>query len=98
MPAIFLSLMEGIIGQVWRGARPPLRVAVSALPGLDIRPIDEELGRSAGELLARIRKRDVVDAALVLLANDGDTIVTSDANDLRVLARGTGHSIDLIEV
>jgi hypothetical protein len=35
-------------------------------------------GRDAGKLLGLTRRRDVVDAALVLLAEDGDTIVTSD--------------------
>jgi len=34
------------------------------------------MGRS-GELLARAKKRDVIDAALVLLSSDGDAIATS---------------------
>jgi hypothetical protein len=46
----------------------------------------------------KAKKSDVVDAALVLLATDGDTIVTSDPKDLLPLARGAGHVVDLIEV
>jgi hypothetical protein len=39
----------------------------------------------------------VIDAALVLLASDGDAIVTSDAGDLVTLARVAGRIVDLIE-
>jgi hypothetical protein len=34
-----------------------------------VRPLDEALGRAAGELLALARRHDVIDAALVLLAS-----------------------------
>jgi len=40
---------------------------------------------------------DVIDAALVLLASDGDTIVTSDAADLESLARAAGRLVELVE-
>ena len=62
-----------------------------------VRPLDEVLGKRAGQLLARAKKIDVIDAALVLLASDGDTIVTSDAGDLGALARAAGRLVDLIE-
>ena len=35
---------------------------------MDVRAVDEDLGKRAGELLGRAKKSDVVDAALVLLA------------------------------
>ena len=40
--------------------------------------------------------RDVVDAALVLCATDGDEIVTSDAADLASLAQVWGLHIELV--
>ena len=40
------------------------------LAGLDVRALDDRLGRAAGELLAATRRRDVLDAAIVLLAHD----------------------------
>lgn len=40
---------------------------------------------------------DVIDAAVVLLAADGDTILTSDTRDLEPLAVAAGLQIDLVE-
>jgi hypothetical protein len=51
---------------------------------------------AAGELLARTRGRDVIDAALALLAADGDEIVTSDPDDLEPLARVLGRHVEII--
>jgi len=48
--------------------------------------IGEEVGRRIGVLLAASGEADIVEAAVVLLANDGDEIFTSDPNDLRGLA------------
>ena len=85
----------GIVGQVWRGG-PRQALLARALDGVDVRSLDLPLGRAAGELLARTDTDDVMDAAVVLLAQDGDDIVTSDADDLRPLAFGSGRHVDLI--
>jgi uncharacterized protein YaiI (UPF0178 family) len=61
-----------------------------------VRPLDEALGRAAGELLALARRHDVIDAALVLLASNGDVIVTSDPEDLEPLARAAGRRVELL--
>ena len=87
----------GIIGQVWRGAGPRQAMLARALDGIDVRPLTDELGRAAGELLARSRSKDAIDAALVLLAADGDEIVTSDVDDIAPLARVAGRHIELID-
>ena len=86
----------GVVGQAWRGG-PRSALLAKALDGVDVRPLDRDLGKRAGELLARTKKSDVIDAALVLLASDGDAIVTSNAGDLETLARAAGRLIDLIE-
>jgi len=45
------------------------------VPGcVDVRAIDDDVGRSVGVLLAAAGGEDVVDAAVVLLAYDGDEI------------------------
>jgi hypothetical protein len=85
----------GIIGQVWRGGGRQALLA-KALEGIDVRPLDEELGRGAGALLARAGGADVIDAALVLLADDGDDIVTSDLDDLEPLAARLGRHVELL--
>ena len=87
----------GIVGQTWRGHGPRQTLLVKALAGTDVRPIDEPLGRAAGELLARARRRDVIDAALVLLADDGDQIVTSDLDDIEPLAAASGRHVELVQ-
>jgi hypothetical protein len=85
----------GIVGQVWRGG-PRQAPLARALDGIDVRSLDLLLGRAAGELLGRTDTSDVMDAAVVLLAQDGDDIVTSDAGDLRPLAFASGRHVDLI--
>jgi hypothetical protein len=88
----------GIVGQAWRGGGPRQALLARALAGIDVRPLDESLGRAAGSLLARDGGADVIDAALVLLADDGDDIVTSDPEDLESLAAQLGRHVELIRV
>ena len=85
----------GVIGQVWRGGPRQARLA-KALAGVDVRPLDERLGRQAGELLAATGHTDVFDAVVALLASDGDEIVTSDRDDLEQLAAALGRHVELI--
>ena len=86
----------GVVGQAWRGQGPRQALLVKALAGIDVRALDETLGRAAGELLGVARRRDVVDAALVRLARDGDHILTSDPDDIEPLARALGVHIEII--
>ena len=88
----------GVVGQAWRGGGPRQALLSRALEGIDVRPLDESLGRAAGSLLARDDSIDVIDAALVLLADDGDDIVTSDAEDLEPLAARLGRHVELLRV
>ena len=88
----------GVVGQVWRGGPRQARLA-TALAGTDVRSLDERLGRAAGELLGSTRMSDVVDAALVVLvvlAADGDEIITLDSDDLERLAVSAGRHVELI--
>lgn len=85
----------GVIGQVWRGGPRQAHLA-SALGGIDVRPLDERLGRAAGELMGTTASSDVVDAALVLLAADGDEIVTLDRDDLEILVAATDRHVELV--
>lgn len=85
----------GAVGQAWRGG-PRQALLAKALDGVDVRALDAALGRAAGELMARCARRDVIDAAVVLLAEDGDLIVTSDPGDLEPLAASSGRHVELI--
>jgi hypothetical protein len=88
----------GVIGQVWRGGTGRQANLARLLPGLDVAALDESFGRRVGKLLARTKTSDVIDAAVALLATDGDEILTTDADDLRVLVRATGAHVDIIVV
>jgi hypothetical protein len=86
----------GVIGQAWRGKGARQALLAKALGGVDVRPLDERLGRAAGSLLAVTRRDDVIDAAVVLVAEDGDVIVTSDHRDIEPLARAAGRHIEIV--
>ena len=86
----------GVVGQVWRGRGPRQALLAAALAAVEVRSLDDELGRAAGALLGKARKHDVIDAAIVLCAEDGDRIVTSDRNDLRDLAEAAGIHVELL--
>ena len=88
----------GIVGQVWRGTGPRQSLLAIALDGIEVRPLDDDLGRAAGKLLAAARTADVIDAAIVLLADEDDQIITSDPDDLAPLARAARKHLDLVTV
>jgi hypothetical protein len=81
-----LRTNANVVGQVWRD--PSVRQVNLArlLRAVDVRPIDEQAGRNAGELLGRAGMHDVIDATLLLVARAGDRIVTGDPEDIRQLA------------
>lgn len=83
----------GVVGQVWRGRGRARRSSPRRCRGSAssrwTRPPGEPLGTGGGA--------DVIDAAVVLLAQDGDRIVTSDPDDLEALARAAGRQVALIQ-
>src|SRR5688572_8251668 len=88
----------GIVGQVWRGGIGRQANLARLMPALEIMPIDENLGRQAGVLLGATRTSDVIDAVLVLLAEDGDFVLTSDPDDIEPLAKASGLHVDIVPV
>jgi hypothetical protein len=88
----------GVVAQVWRGGAGRQAELARLLPGVDIKSLDDALGKRAGVLLGRTGSADVIDSALVCLAGDGDEILTSDPTDLRGLAETAGVHVELIPV
>ena len=88
----------GVVAQVWRGGHGRQAPVAGLLRAIEIAPLDDHLGRRAGLLLGKARGKDAVDAAVVLLAVDGDRILTSDARDLRALAAAAAVHVDLVPV
>ena len=87
----------GVVGQVWRGGARQASLA-RGLRGVEVAPLDDALGREAGRLLAAAGTIDVIDAAVVLLAEDGDAIITSDPQDIAHLARAAGVWVEVLRV
>jgi hypothetical protein len=88
----------GVVGQVWRGGSGRQARLALFLPALRTVPLDGLLGRRAGVLLGSTRTRDVVDAALVLLAAEGDSILTSDPDDIAVLTAAAQIDVEIVPV
>lgn len=79
-----------VVGQVWRNPDGRQARLARLLQAVDIRPVDESMGRGAGVLLARAGTADPIDATVVLAAEPGDQILTSDPDDIRRLATAAG--------
>jgi len=88
----------GVVAQIWRGGAGRQANVARLLAAVAVVPLDDTLGRRSGMLLGRAREEDAIDAAVVLLAADGDTILTSDADDLRALAVAADVHVDLVAV
>ncbi|MCQ3814756.1 MAG: hypothetical protein KTU85_10135 [Acidimicrobiia bacterium] len=88
----------GVVAQVWRGGTGRQARLAVALQAVEVVPLDAELGRSAGVLIAGSGHTDAIDAALVALADHGDQIITSDPSDLSILAAASNRRIDVVPV
>lgn len=88
----------GVIAQVWRGGTGHQTPLARSLQAVETVPLDEELGRRAGVLLARSGLSDAVDAALAAIAAHGDRIITSDPHDLAALVAVTNRRVDVVPV
>jgi hypothetical protein len=85
-----------VVAQVWRDGRGRQAPLASLLRSVAITPIDDALGRRCGELLAKARTSDPIDAAVVLIARDGEEIVTSDPDDLEHLSRAARRRVRIV--
>jgi hypothetical protein len=74
----------GIVGQVWRSPARQARLA-QAIKAVDVRPLGLALAQAAGLLLAATGTHDVHDAALALVCEPEDVLLTSDIDDLAAL-------------
>ncbi|MDE0579746.1 MAG: PIN domain nuclease [bacterium] len=91
-----LKTHGGVIAQVWRGGTRGQTRLARALRAVETVPLDKELGRQAGVLLARSGLSDAIDAALVAMADHGDEIITSDPDDLDMLVFASQRRINVI--
>jgi len=85
-----------VLGQVWRGNRPMI---ARLLQACEVETLDETGAKRVGELLAKSRTSDIVDATVVLgAAARRDAIFTSDRKDMGRLAAAAHKKIRIIHV
>jgi len=77
------------VAQAWRDPARQARLA-RALAGFVERSLDPPRARSCGLLLARTGTSDIADAAVSLLARDGDIVLSSDRQDIERLLQALG--------
>jgi hypothetical protein len=84
-----------VLAQGWRGgARQALLARL--LAGCEVESLQERRARAVGALAARASTADVVDATVVEGAvRRGDTVLSSDPDDLRAIAAAAGHTLEV---
>ena len=86
-----------VVGQAWRGgARQALLARL--LSGVDVVSPSQADARSAGMLLATTGTADIVDALLAKICRDGDVLLTSDDDDLRILTKAARLNVQIVHV
>lgn len=85
-----------VMAQVWRDGRGRQANLARLLRAVDVVPVDADLGRACGELIGRAGTADPIDAAVVLIADSGDRIMTSDPDDLARLVSETELEVVLV--
>ena len=94
---LHLTTSAPVIGQVWRDGRKQALLA-RLIAAVDAHAPDDSAARRAGELLAKAKTSDVVDALLALRARDGDVVLTSDPGDMRRLLAAAGIEAQVVTV
>lgn len=95
--SVDLVTTSPVVGQVWRDGRRQALLA-RLVTGVDVRPPDVMAARRAGELLAKTKTTDMIDALVAELARDGDTVLTSDPKDIGVLLKAAGTRAAVVVV
>ena len=85
-----------VVSQVWRDPRGRQSQLARLLDGVDVRNVDQRLGREAGVLLGQAGTSDPIDATVVLVADHGDRILTTDPDDIKHLATAAGKRVAVI--
>lgn len=82
-----------VISQVWRDPTGRQANLARLLRSVDVKAVDQQLGRQAGILLGRAGTQDAVVASVVAVSRTGDRILTSDAGDIAPLVAASQRSI-----
>jgi len=88
------TVPAGVVGQAWRGG-PQVQLS-RLLAGCTIEDLTEVRSRAAGAACGRATTDDLIDATVVVGAvARKDLVVTSDPDDLAVIATALRRRLDL---
>ena len=86
-----------VVAEVWHDARGRQANLARVLRAVDVRGVDLQLGLDAGVLRGSVGgDADAADATVAAIAATGDTIITSDPEDLRRLVEASGRSVRIV--
>jgi predicted nuclease of predicted toxin-antitoxin system len=92
-----VTIPTPVLAQAWRGNSPIIARLMKVALADD--GFDVKTARRVGELLGKSRTTDVVDAIVVLgAAARGDSIVTSDPQDIGRLVSALGKPIKILRI
>ena len=85
-----------VVAQAWRDPAGRQARLARLLRAVDTVPVDERLGRRAGELVGAAGTSDPIDATVVAVATTGDRVLTSDVDDIGRLAAAAGVTLRIV--
>lgn len=85
-----------VVTQVWRDPTGRQASLARLLKSVDVRAVDQRLGRDGGVLLGRAGTQDAADASVVAVSATGDRVLTSDPDDIRPLVAASGRSLIVV--
>lgn len=85
-----------VVAEAWRGEGGRQANLARLLKSIDVRMVDEAMGRQAGELLAKSGAHDAADATVVAAADAGDRILTGNPQDIGRLVSAAGRPIRVV--
>ena len=91
------TVPAGVVAQTWKGGSRQAMLA-RLLVGCDIEPLDNDRARRVGPLATKAATTDVVDTSVVEGAlRRVDLVISSDREDLKVIATAAGGSLQIEE-
>lgn len=88
---------NAVIAQVWRDGSRQANLA-RVLKGVGTEPLNQNWDKKIGCLLGAASTSDVVDGHVALLATPGDTVLTSDPDDLAHLLDVRNVDVTIVAV
>ena len=89
----------GVLAQVWRGGSGRQAGLARLLRNCRVEPLEEGMAKQVGVALQKAGTSDVVDASVVVGAiGRGDTVVTSDPQDIQYLLDALEERVEVFTV